>query len=427
MQLEINRIFSKEKFKNAKTAVVGISGGGDSLSLLLLLHRYWINNPSAPQIVAVTIDHQLRSESYTEALWVSELCSKLNIKHHIVKWENKGITKNLSAKARYNRYKLLVKAAKQYPKPIILVGHNLNDRIETYLMRAKRQSTYGLAAIAKYNLLFDNIYLWRPLLDISRKELRNYLQLNNYSWIDDPTNENIKYERIAVRKQIGQLTSKEEIEWREKLQYIAKKREEFSKNIANLLYKLSPTLNGECLCLTVWKDINSHDFAYAIGILSSVIGGKEYLPSNCQLNEIKTIINTQYTKQHKFSVNSTILEKQLHNYKYCLWRENRNISAIMVQPHETIIWDNRFKITNNDSVAYEIRTPSTKELKKIIGDDKIYRHETALTIANKGDSYLYNYQQTTLPIKIIRIISLYKWLVSGFDLPIYKAIKHIFN
>ncbi|AQX31350.1 tRNA(Ile)-lysidine synthase [Bartonella schoenbuchensis R1] len=112
--------------------------GGDSLALLFLLKDYFKTLLSPPEIIVVTVDHQLREESACEAQKVAEICRAYQIKHVIVRWEGTKPKTDISQKARVARYDLLFQEAEKQGATLIMTGHTLNDQVETYYMRCQR-------------------------------------------------------------------------------------------------------------------------------------------------------------------------------------------------------------------------------------------------------------------------------------------------
>lgn len=186
--------------------VVGVSGGSDSLSLLFLLHEYLAERGCADALLAVTVDHALRPESFDEARYVSELCASHSIHHQIVTWSEAKPETGLSAASRDARYDLLCKAARDVGSDLLLVAHNADDQAETIAMRQLRGSGIGLSGMAPVSLIDGTIWLLRPLLGVSRASLRAYLRARDILWVDDPSNENEHYERVRIRKALNAET-----------------------------------------------------------------------------------------------------------------------------------------------------------------------------------------------------------------------------
>ncbi|OPB30217.1 tRNA(Ile)-lysidine synthetase, N-terminal domain-containing protein [Bartonella sp. WD12.1] len=138
MLIQLAKIFKKSDFTHCQKLIVAASGGGDSLALLFLLKDYFKTLLSPPEIIVVTVDHQLREESACEAQKVAEICRAYQIKHVIVRWEGTKPKTDISQKARVARYDLLFQEAERQGAKLIMTGHTLNDQVETYYMRCQR-------------------------------------------------------------------------------------------------------------------------------------------------------------------------------------------------------------------------------------------------------------------------------------------------
>ena len=176
------------------TIGVAVSGGSDSVALLLALTRVF----PAERIKAVTIDHGLRVDAPYEAEWVGRLCSIKGVGHQVLKSTNLLPGSNLQARARDARYALLAKWGQCCD--ILCLGHSQTDLVETFLMRLARGSGVdGLSAMAE-RWTRKNLKWARPLLTLSRQELRQYLKMNNQDWCDDPSNNDLNYTRVRIRE-----------------------------------------------------------------------------------------------------------------------------------------------------------------------------------------------------------------------------------
>ena len=180
---------------------VALSGGGDSLALLHLLHE-WGGRP----LRAVTVDHGLRVASMAEALRAGEMAAALNIPHQIFKWGHEGdITGNLQDAARAARRRLIADWARETGLGAVALGHTADDQAETFLMRLARGS--GLDGLASMDgIVAASGVIWaRPLLHVRRGDLRDYLKDRSIGWIDDPSNEDTGFERVRVREALDTL------------------------------------------------------------------------------------------------------------------------------------------------------------------------------------------------------------------------------
>lgn len=178
---------------------VAVSGGGDSIALLMLLHN------AGRDVRVATVDHRLRPEAAAEARGVAGLCQKLGVPHKTLAWDAPATTGNLQKAARDARRRLLADWARAETLRDIALGHTLDDQAETVLMRLARGSGVdGLAGMAARRC--ENGLCWhRPLLAVQRAELRAYLDQIGVAWIDDPSNEDLRFDRIKARRTLAAL------------------------------------------------------------------------------------------------------------------------------------------------------------------------------------------------------------------------------
>lgn len=183
---------------------VAVSGGGDSVALLLLLHA-WARTAGLSLTVA-TVDHGLRPESEDEARWVANLCRHLELDHLILKWRHPhDASGNLAEHAREARRALLAEWIVDKGGATIALGHTEDDVAETLLMRLARGSGLrGLSAMASVTERSGVTWL-RPLTTVRRTALRNYLEREGQGWLDDPSNVDDRFTRARVRKALAIL------------------------------------------------------------------------------------------------------------------------------------------------------------------------------------------------------------------------------
>lgn len=176
---------------------VAVSGGSDSLCLTFLLNEF-AKTHSHP-LTALTVNHNIRSESAEEANYVHTLLAKHHIFHTTLVNKKKLSNVNLEEQARNIRYELLCNYCKKHDIHYLFLAHQQSDQIETFLARLARGSgTDGLSAI-KPQTKKNGIYILRPLLCVSKKELTNFLLQKGISWVEDPMNQNLSFERVKWR------------------------------------------------------------------------------------------------------------------------------------------------------------------------------------------------------------------------------------
>ncbi|MGB5557315.1 MAG: tRNA lysidine(34) synthetase TilS [Paracoccaceae bacterium] len=184
--------------ENNNLIAIAVSGGSDSLALLHLAVEH--ARRVGLGLIAVTVDHGLRTESADEARWVSEVCKNLGVDHTVLKWQGWDGSGNLQDRARRARYRLMAEWALGQGIDAIAVAHTADDQAETFLMRlARGAGVDGLSAMAPRREAHGIVWL-RPLLQVERQQLRDYLTASGIAWLDDPSNQDPRYDRIKARQ-----------------------------------------------------------------------------------------------------------------------------------------------------------------------------------------------------------------------------------
>src|SRR5947209_13191130 len=155
----------------AKKLLLAVSGGPDSVALMLLSARW--PRRDAPPIEVATVDHRLREDSRQEAEQVGNWARALGFGHHILTWEGEKPKTRLQERAREARYRLLEERAAHAGADHIVTAHHADDQAETVLLRLTRGSgPAGLAGMAAYTRL-GAVTLARPLLGVPKADLRS--------------------------------------------------------------------------------------------------------------------------------------------------------------------------------------------------------------------------------------------------------------
>ncbi|MBL8789351.1 MAG: tRNA lysidine(34) synthetase TilS, partial [Rhizobiales bacterium] len=181
--------------KDVTTLAVAVSGGSDSMALMRMVAAL-----PGKTVSALTVDHGLRPGSLAEAEQVSRWCAALAIPHHILPWLDEKPTHGIQAKARTARYDLMTAWCQAHQVPVLLTAHTLNDQAETVMMRKLRTSSDASLAGIWPETVWNGIRVIRPLLNVSRCALRAALKRDGQGWLDDPSNENDRFERVRIRR-----------------------------------------------------------------------------------------------------------------------------------------------------------------------------------------------------------------------------------
>jgi len=191
--------------KRQDKILIGVSGGPDSLTLLLQLFN--LKSKLGLTLHIAHLDHGLRKDSGSDANFVKVLAKKLNIPISIKKinpelFKEKGSLEELCREARLDYF---IQIAKKIKANKVALGHNLDDQAETILMRLLRGTgLFGLAGISLMRKIKGTTFI-RPLLETSRHEIDKYLIRRKIKPRIDSTNKEDLFFRNKIRHQLMPL------------------------------------------------------------------------------------------------------------------------------------------------------------------------------------------------------------------------------
>ncbi|MFN3944156.1 MAG: tRNA lysidine(34) synthetase TilS [Allosphingosinicella sp.] len=175
---------------------IALSGGPDSLALLLLAAAAWPG-----RVEAATVDHKLRTESAAEAGAAAACCAAIGVAHAVLApdWPEAPAA-NVQAEARAARYAALGRWARERGLALVATAHHADDQAETLLMRLARGAGIGgLAGVRARRALADGVVLVRPLLGWRKAELVEIVRAAGLTPADDPSNRDARYDRTRAR------------------------------------------------------------------------------------------------------------------------------------------------------------------------------------------------------------------------------------
>jgi tRNA(Ile)-lysidine synthetase-like protein len=185
-----------EELKPSEKLIVAVSGGIDSIVLLNLLSRLY----EKEKLIVAHFDHKLRNGSDLDAEFVKKVGADLGLKVEVGVATDQPGKDNLEAWARDRRYGFLESVRKSVGARWILTAHNQNDQVETILMRLINgriaTKSFGIAAVDNERSLL------RPLLKVSRSEIKECADELNLEFQEDPTNLDLSRTRNKFRHQL---------------------------------------------------------------------------------------------------------------------------------------------------------------------------------------------------------------------------------
>ncbi|ACV57261.1 tRNA(Ile)-lysidine synthetase [Alicyclobacillus acidocaldarius subsp. acidocaldarius DSM 446] len=192
--------FQQHRLETAH-AVLGVSGGVDSMVLLHLCQRAAEEAPSAlGGFSVVHVHHHLRETADRDAAFVERYCREREIPceiAHVKVVDERG--EGLEAAARRARYQALADRAR-VKGGVILVAHHAQDELETFIMRLLRGAGPGGLGAMRPEAEMNGVRVLRPLLAVEKSEIERYAALHGVPHVEDETNEDPRFFRNRVRQ-----------------------------------------------------------------------------------------------------------------------------------------------------------------------------------------------------------------------------------
>ena len=323
---------------NGEKIAVAVSGGGDSMALVSLFATWCRDNEV--ELLGVSVDHGLRLEAKQECKLAASLSANIGIQHHILEWQpvKKG---NLQDNARKARHKLISNWAKSNNIKLVALAHTMDDQAETVLINLSRGSGVdGLAAMPE-QLERQGVTWIRPLLQVRRYELREYLIEKKIKWAEDPSNDDNQFDRVKARKLFSQIS---QLGLSVSRLATTASRMQYAKNV------LDNVANEAVAKCAFWTELGEISFTEGFWDLPvdiqmrlsadslQAVSGNEYRPRYISLA-------TALTKVRKKSVTlSGCILKPMQGGMLVM----RELSACGPEVNATEIWDNRWRLLNKE-------------------------------------------------------------------------------
>jgi len=271
--------------------LVGVSGGPDSLALLLLLYN--LKSKLGLTLHIAHFDHGLRKNSASDAIFVNNWAKKLGIPISIKKVNAEIFQKNgsLEELCRQSRLDFFIHTAKTIKADKIALGHNLGDQAETVLMRLLRGSGLsGLSGISAKRVIRGAVFI-RPLLETTRCQIDRFLKNKGVKPRIDSTNQEEIFTRNKIRHHLIPLL-----------------RNKYNPNILKVLANLAETV--------------ADDYEYLDQTANKILKGN---PLRLNLKKI-------------MKLHPSILRLKLRQSIACLQGDTRRISFQHIKELEDLIY-----------------------------------------------------------------------------------------
>ncbi len=200
-------IKENELYSPGEKVLVALSGGPDSVFLLHFLNKF--KNKFKIEIGAVHINHRLRgSDSERDELFCKAICDELSVPFYILRKDIKSYSKknkiSLEVAGRKIRYEFFEKISSENKYDKIVTAHNADDNAETVLLNLIKGT--GIKGIAGIPVKRNNIV--RPILSLTKKEILDYLNENQFEYRVDESNLSNDFERNFLRNEVIPLIQK---------------------------------------------------------------------------------------------------------------------------------------------------------------------------------------------------------------------------
>lgn len=257
-----------------KNYLLACSYGPDSMALFDMLLK------GGYHFSAALVNYHLRPESSDEMYGFIKYCEKHKISYHVKDIVNGVKDLNIESECRRIRYQFFADLVAKFKYDAVLVAHNQDDVIETYLMQKKRQNLvifYGI----KEKIVINNTLIIRPLLDCSKAELTNYCHDYDVPFMVDSSNFDERFLRNKIRHSV---VAKMSLEERTKiLEEIAAKNRELSLEFDKLSHL-------DITSAKVLATLNDYDLAYALNLLIKKVRDSLYV-SMKQVKNLRKVLS----------------------------------------------------------------------------------------------------------------------------------------
>lgn len=313
---------TKLKYYGETNYLIAVSGGIDSLCLAFLLSK-------VPEITssAIIVNHNLRPSSLNEAKQASSILDSFGVKNQIISLEEgSSIKSNIEDWARKKRYEAICNYAKKHNFKATLLAHQQDDIIENFFIRLTRGSGIdGLATIDEETVK-DDIRFLRPLLSVSKAELKTILVENNISWIEDPSNQDERFLRNKIRNLVAELLPESDLKNRilQTADHCKRAKEFLASESQKTFKRIISEQDGELYVNHIdFKDLNHEIGLRVLILILNNFSQDSYKPRFKQLENIyKKIISLDFNRQITFS-HCLIKQKRIAKQQFIIFSKEK--------------------------------------------------------------------------------------------------------
>ncbi len=327
----------------------------------MVLFAAWVRAHGGAKPVVLIVDHGLRPKSAAEAAQVARWAKRAGLAAHVLRWQGRKPNADIEALARETRYRLMGEWCRAKQIRALFVAHTLEDQAETFLLRLARGSGVdGLSAMQPLGAFplagFDAPILYRPLLGVSRAELRQFLVSRGQPWLDDPMNEDLRFARTRLRAIFPMLEAAGLSATRiaDAAQHLSRAREALDAATATLLATAAyfDAAGYALLDAGAITHAPRELSLRALARILMIVSGETYRPRFERLEHLLDAITA-----HKLAGGRTLhgcriapapkAWRRFGGATLLVTREARaaaHAPDVLLAPGKAVIWDNRFRV-----------------------------------------------------------------------------------
>ncbi|MEO8883357.1 MAG: tRNA lysidine(34) synthetase TilS [Devosia sp.] len=354
---------------------LAVSGGADSLALMLLMAEWARGASTSPRLIVYTLDHGLRPEAADEAAFVVREAERLGLPARSLRWNGEKPAAGVQAAAREARYRLIGEAMRIDGATMLLTAHHALDQAETVLMRLAHGS--GLDGLRGMEVIseVEGVPVFRPLLDVPPDLLRAVVAEAGLTPAADPGNVDPHYERVR---------------WREAMPAFAgvgltdDRISQFARRAGEADDALSQWADERFVALVTVDPLGTARLSHAefarlpkavgvklVGRLLDFAGGGQNARALGALERLHQRLVDEPSSRALTTLGALVARRG-----DILWfaRESgrQAASVTTIRPREKLLWDRRFRIINRSTSTLGVRMArdfSRRRAEQLVGAD----------------------------------------------------------
>lgn len=328
---------------------LAVSGGPDSLALMVLVKRWADMLATPPKIVVYSLDHGLRPEAGDEVVMVGREASQLGLGFRGLKWTEEAPETGIQEAARQARYRLIGEAMVEDGVSLLVTAHHRADQAETILMRLAHGSGLdGLKGMVRFSEV-EGVRVFRPFLDVEPASLVAIVDDAGLSAVHDPSNDDEGYERIRWRRLLPAL-AREGLDGAALSRFAARMAEADAalSDLADAAFAELVGFDGfgaATLRVSALSQLGPATGRRVLSRILAVVGGRQKPRALGQVERLFDLIATD-TLPKGTTLLGTVIRVKDGNLVVAREPGRALPSDIVLPPGETLVWDDRFAILN---------------------------------------------------------------------------------